>query len=172
MKKPLSRENDIGIYSVFLERALLRGRPQICTFSSPPPAGSPLSVGTRRVNRYRARLERSRTLRFPRTRRFETRVEEIVRAFWTTTETYRNRRIPGARYEFTKNLSREALQSISGLFVVALHLRASAPCGIQKAGVSHPIFVDTRGTHRDQIHPRVHYYPCIVSLNIDSIAFE
>ena len=26
--------------------------------------------------------------------------------------------------------------------------------------------------HQIQIHPKVHYYPCIVLLNIDSIAFE
>lgn len=45
---------------------------------------------------------------------------------------------------------------------------------IQKADVcTHPILVDRRGhSYQDQIHPRVHYYPCIVLLNIDSIAFE
>jgi len=47
------------------------------------------------------------------------------------------------------------------------------PCRIPKPGVSHPMNpLDVGDTPRGQIRPKVHYYPCIVLLNIDSIAFE
>jgi len=63
--------------------------------------------------------------------------------------------------------------NLSGLFVVALHLRASDPMRNPRARRIPPyISLDVGDIPRGQIRPKVHYYPCIVLLNIDSIAFE
>lgn len=78
--------------------------------------------------------------------------------------------IPWAYYEFTNNLSREALQSIGA---VCCRVTSARFCPIQKSKRPPfvPPYIRGRGVG-DQIHPRVHYYSCIVLLNIDSIAFE
>lgn len=141
------------------------------------------------------RARRGRRAQNPRTRaqmflRFEARrsrkigagpgaAPAIIYAFDERAKTYPRPKVPGAYYEFTNYLSREALQSIGAVCCRVTSARfyphaESRPARLRAYSPYYEISLGRRvgDTPGARFAPKVHYYPCIVLLNIDSIAFE